>query len=327
VRADVYVSAAAWRGDRDAPGLDPAVLERIQALEGVSAVDQIRGFRGRAEDRPVALRGVRMDLLDTETRFQVLQGPVWVEGEERVFVSEPFARKAGVVAGDRLSLETPGGIVRPTITAVVRDYGNEAGAITMDLSQMARWFGPGDPHGVALYLDPGVDPGDVLGRVSQATTAYGLTIQENRELRENALQVFDQTFRITVVLQGMALVIAAVGVTLTLLVLGTDEAGLLALYRALGATGGQVFRFFVAKGIAIALLGTVLGVAGGLALAAVLVHVVNPSYFGWSLEFHLPGGTLLRQAAWVLVAAAAAALVPALGASRPQRNALNPVEA
>ncbi len=326
VQADIYVSAAAWRGDRDAPGLNPDLLEELTSLEGVASVDQIRGFRGRAEGRPVALRGVRLGLLETDVRFQILRGPVAAPAEF-VFVSEPFARKTGLNPGDALALETPGGIVRPTVSAVVRDYGSEAGAITMDLAQMARWFGGGDPHGAALYLEPGADAGASLAQVVETTRGYGLTVRANRELRENALRIFDQTFRITLVLQGMALLIAAVGVTLTLLVLGTDEAGLLGLYRALGASRAQVFRFFVAKGVAIALLGTALGVMGGFALAAVLVHVVNPTYFGWTLEFHVPANTLVRQSLWVLLAAAAAALIPAMGASRPRSRALNPVEA
>ncbi|MDH3223208.1 MAG: ABC transporter permease [Gemmatimonadota bacterium] len=326
VQADIYVSAAAWRGDRDAPGLDPGLLAALGSLEGVAAVDHIRGFRGRAQGRPVALRGVRLDLLEMDTRFQILRGPAEASAEF-VFVSEPFARKTGLNPGDTLSLETPGGIVRPTVSAVVRDYGSEAGAITMDVAQMDRWFGGGDPHGAALYLEPGTDANPTMAQVIQTTRGYGLTVRANRDLRENALRIFDQTFRITLVLQGMALLIAAVGVTLTLLVLGTDEAGLLGLYRALGASRAQVFRFFVAKGIAIALLGTVLGVVGGFALAAVLVQVVNPTYFGWTLEFHVPAATLLRQALWVLLAAAAAALIPAAGASRPRTRALNPVEA
>ena len=326
VRADVYVSAAAWRGDRDTPGLDRTLMDELAALPGVEAVDQIRGFQGRASGRPVALRGVHLAMLEPETRFQILDGAD-VPSTDGVYVSEPFARKAGLDPGDPVVIETPAGPVEATVIAVVRDYGSEAGAITMDAAQLEAWFGPGDPQGAALYVEPDTDLDDVLARVDALTRGYGLTVRSNRSLRENALRIFDQTFRITVVLQAMALLIATVGVTLTLIVLGTDEAGQLALYRALGASRGQIFRFFVAKGTAIAVLGSLLGTAAGLALAAVLVHVVNPAYFGWSLDTHVPLSTLAGQMAWVFVAAAAASSVPALDASRPASAALNPVEA
>ena len=326
VQADVYVSSAAWRGDRDTPGLDAGLVARMTGNPGVEAVDLVRGFRGRASGRPVALRGVRLDLLEPGTRFQVLRGSE-TQQASGVYVSEPFARKTGLGPGDAVAIETPEGVVQPPILAVVRDYGSEAGAITMDIGQMARWFGPGEPQGAALYVRDGVDADAVLAQVGDLTRGYGLSVRSNRALRENALQIFDQTFRITVLLQGMALLIATVGVTLTLIVLGTDEAGQLALYRALGATRGQVFRFFVAKGTVIAAIGAVLGTVAGLALAAVLVHVVNPAYFGWSLDTHVPVRTLMEQTVWVLAAAAVASLVPAASASRPASTALNPVEA
>ncbi|MGI9628365.1 MAG: ABC transporter permease, partial [Longimicrobiales bacterium] len=244
-----------------------------------------------------------------------------------VYVSEPFARKTGLSVGDAFDLDTPQGTVSPRVAAVLRDYGNERGAITMDLGQMDRWFGAGDPHGAALYLDAGADLDEVTARVELAAAEYGVTVRPNRFLRANALEVFDQTFRITLILQAMALVVATVGVMLTLFVLGYDEAGVLALYRALGATRGQVFRFFVAKGIAIALIGTVLGLAAGAALAWLLIFVTNPSYFGWSLDAHVPGLQILGQVGWILGAAALASIYPAFLASRPQPRALNPIEA
>lgn len=333
VQADVYVSAAAWRGDRDAPGLSPDIQAALARVPGLMAADRVRGFSGRAAGRAVSLRGVDLALEGTPERFHVLAGtpPTGAEldGETpgRVIVSEPLARKAGLAPGDVLELETPTGTVYPVVAAVVRDYGSERGAVTMDLARMAAWFGPGEPHGAALYLEDGTDAPAVVQSLRAELAEHGLTIRPNRALRDNALRVFDQTFRITTVLQAMALLIAAVGVTLTLFVLGHDEAGTLALYRALGASRRQVFDFFVAKGMAIAVLGLLLGAVCGGALAAVLIHVVNPAYFGWSLDVHVPLGTLLRQSLWILLAAALAAVPPALMASRPRSRALNPVEA
>ena len=331
VRADIYVSAAAWRGDRDAPGLQPEVLDALREVEGVRVLDRVRGFTGRAEGTAISLRGVDLRQVPPSDRFQVLAGPAEPSTDgDGVYVSEPLARKAGLSPGDTIRLETPAGAAFPVVVSIVRDYGDERGAVTMDLTQMTRWFGPGDVHGAALYLEASegaADTDPVLADLRDRLGGYGLTIRSNRALRDNALRVFDQTFRITLVLQAMALLIAAVGVTLTLLVLGHDEAGTLALYRALGATRPQVFAVFTAKGAVIALAGTALGFVGGSALAALLIYVVNPTYFGWSLEPHVPVGQLLAQAAWIQVAAVLAGVIPALGASRPTASALNPVEA
>jgi putative ABC transport system permease protein len=48
----------------------------------------------------------------------------------------------------------------------------------------------------------------------------------------------------------------------------------------------------------------------------VLVLVVNPAFFGWSLGLFVPWGALAGQAAVILLVAAAASLYPALAASR-----------
>ena len=114
----------------------------------------------------------------------------------------------------------------------------------------------------------------------------------------------------------MGLVISAAGVTLSLLVLARERRAELALYRALGASRGQLAALFLGRGLALGAVGLLLGVAGGGALALVLVRSVNPAFFGWSLGLHVPWARLLSQAGAILAAAAVASVHPALVASR-----------
>ena len=57
-------------------------------------------------------------------------------------------------------------------------------------------------------------------------------------------------------------------------------------------------------------------------LTLVLVTVVNPGWFGWTLELHWPVGALLAQSAAVLIAGLLAAILPARLASRVDGAAL-----
>jgi putative ABC transport system permease protein len=66
----------------------------------------------------------------------------------------------------------------------------------------------------------------------------------------------------------------------------------------------------------VGLAGLATGAAGGAGLAWVLVELVNPAFFGWTLGVHVPWSSLAGQAATILLAAAAASLYPALTASR-----------
>jgi putative ABC transport system permease protein len=110
--------------------------------------------------------------------------------------------------------------------------------------------------------------------------------------------------------------IAACGITLTLIVLARERLGELALYRALGSTRLQIARVFLGKGLGMALFGVLLGAFGGLALAMVLIFLINRAYFGWTIAVHWPWAELGQQVATILLAAFAASLYPALRASR-----------
>jgi putative ABC transport system permease protein len=106
-------------------------------------------------------------------------------------------------------------------------------------------------------------------------------------------------------------------------VLARERRGELALYRALGASRPQLARIFLGRGLAIGVAGLALGTLGGAALALVLVDVVNPAFFGWTLGVHVPWGRLAAQALAIVLAAAAASLHPALVASRTPAQELS----
>jgi putative ABC transport system permease protein len=114
----------------------------------------------------------------------------------------------------------------------------------------------------------------------------------------------------------MALLIAVCGVSLTLLIIGRERATELALYRSLGATRGQLFGLGISEGAGLGVLGLVLGLVGGGALAAILILLINRDWFGWTIRFDLPAAALALQVAWILAGAVAAAIYPALRSSR-----------
>ncbi len=168
---------------------------------------------------------------------------------------------------------------------------------------------------MALYLRPGADPERVIEELRARTGGAPLVFRSNRRLRAEVFRIFDQTFAVTRLLQGMALLIAVAGITLSLLVLARERVFELALYRSLGATRRQLFRLFVGKAIGLAGIALGLGLAGGIGLAAVLVLVINRAYFGWTIQMHWPWGGVLEQLAAILAAAVVAGLYPALAAS------------
>ena len=236
--------------------------------------------------------------------------------EGAALVSEPLARKAGTGRGGTLAVHGARGEMALPVAGVYRDYGAESGAALVDLVTFARVFGEGPPSNAALWLAAGVDPEASVARLRADLSGEPVLVRSNRTLRAEVLAIFEQTFAVTRLLQAMGLVISAAGVTLSLLVLARERRAELALYRALGASRGQLAALFLGRGLALGAVGLLLGVAGGGALALVLVRSVNPAFFGWSLGLHVPWARLLSQAGAILAAAAVASVHPALVASR-----------
>jgi putative ABC transport system permease protein len=320
VRADVYVTTESWARAGVEATLEPALVEALLGHPAVSHVDRLRRLSAHIGDRRVAVAGVDMSLPGREERFPLLTGAREealrrVREAGAVLVSEPLARKAGLWAGDRVRLTASAGEQDFEIAGVYADYSTEAGVVAMDLGTLAARFGPGPVHSLALYLRPGAEPGRAIDELRARAGSAPLVFRSNRRLREEVFAIFDQTFAVTRLLQGMALLIAVAGITLTLLVLARERVAELALYRALGATRGQLFAHFVGKGLGMAGLALVLGAAGGVVLAGILVLVINRAYFGWTIQMYWPWRAVLEQLAAIVAAALVASLYPALRAS------------
>jgi putative ABC transport system permease protein len=269
----------------------------------------------------VALAGVEMGIPAGETRFPLLDGArdsalAQVRSTRAVLISEPLARKTGLWRGDSLPLFTSRGEERFAVAGVYYDYSSENGTVIMDIGTLADAFGPGPVNSIALYLDPDRSADAVIGEIRARFPDTPLLLRSNRALRAEVFTIFDQTFAVTRILQVMALLIAVCGITLTLLVLARERLPELALYRALGAHPRQILGLFLTEGTGIGALGLVLGLVGGIQLAAILVFVINRAYFGWTIQVAVPALTLAWQAATILGAAALASVYPALRASR-----------
>ncbi len=320
LQADVYITTESWRRARSAAALDGEWVAELGALPGVAETDRLRQFFAYSGDRRISLAGVDMSLSASRARFELLEGDLREalarsREEGGVIISEPLARKAGLQRGQDLELQTPRGAVALPIVGVSYDYSSELGSAAIDLRTMERIYGPGPISNLALYLEPGRDAQRVIDDLRVRFADRPLEIRSNADIRQEVFRIFDQTFAVTRLLQLMSLLIAACGVTLTLIVLARERISELALYRALGATRQQIFRVFLGKGLGMALFGLALGTLGGIALAMILIFLINRAYFGWTIAVHWPWVALANQVATILVAAVLASVYPALRAS------------
>jgi putative ABC transport system permease protein len=208
-----------------------------------------------------------------------------------------------------LGLPASGAQSRFTVAGVWRDYVRQNGAIVMDRQEYQRLTGDARVNDLQLWLAPGADGGAVQDALrSQAGAARDLLeMASARELRAVSLRIFDRSFAVTWWLQAVAIGIGLFGVAASFsaqVLARRKEFGLLA---HLGLTRRQILGVVAAEGAAWTLAGALAGIALGLAVAVVLVHVVNPQSFHWTMDLLVPWARLLVLGLAVVAAGTATA--------------------
>lgn len=237
----------------------------------------------------------------------------WREGEPTgpipIWVSEAIVDLYGARLGEELDLPIAGQ-TRPFLVAGVwRDYARQFGAIAIDADDYERLTGDRVRTEAALWLEPGASAAQVIRDLQGQLETRSAEFAETGELRAISLHIFDRSFAVTYVLELAAIVIGLVGIAATFsaqAIARTREFGML---RHLGVTRGQILALLAIEGLLVTALAIVVGLAAGLAVAWVLVEIVNPQSFHWTMDFRLPLGLVLGLIAALLGAAAATALI------------------
>jgi putative ABC transport system permease protein len=172
-----------------------------------------------------------------------------------------------------------------------------------------------------VYLAPGTDLEAVRNKIKRVAANSEVLIFSNRDIRREAIRIFDQTFAITYALEAVAIVVAVMGIAGALLSIVIDRRREFGLLRFLGAATSQIRKLILVEAGLIGLLANFAGVALGFVLSLVLIFVINKQSFGWTIQFHWPVAILLGALSGVYLATVLAGIYPARVAQR-----LNPIE-
>jgi len=325
--ADLYVRPAGEAAADRHPTLSPELVEQIAKLPGVAAVERLRVYEISLDGMPVELAWADLGVLREYRKSDFLSGRPASEvldeirGKDAVIVSEPFTYKHGKRAGDSIALNLGGGQASFRIADVFYDYGNERGSIIMDRDTMLRYLPDPQPSNIAVYVQPRVSPVVVKREIFEAGADHRILVFSDRDLRHEAIRIFDRTFAITYALEAIAVLVAVMGVAGALLALVIDRRRELGLLRFLGASAGQIRKLILAEAGMLGLLANLAGLAVGYFLSLVLVFVINKQSFGWTIRFHWPVAVLVGALTVVYAATVIAGLYPARVAVQ-----LNPLE-
>jgi putative ABC transport system permease protein len=326
--ADLYLRPAGEPAPDRHPTVSLELADEISKLPGVAGVDRLRAYEISYDGMPATLASVDLSALRADHRSNFFSGRSTeqvlseIRNAQAVLVSEPFTYKHGVRAGDTITLALGAARASFRIADVYYDYGSERGSILMDRQTMLRYLPDSAPSNLAIYVAPSASAETVREEILQASAGYRVLLFSNRDLRTEAIRIFDRTFAITYALEAIAVIVAVMGIAGALLALVIDRRRELGLLRFLGAAAGQVRKQILVEAGLLGLLANFAGLALGFALSLVLIYVINKQSFGWTIRFHWPIAVLIGAISVVYLATVVAGLYPAQVALR-----LNPLEA
>ncbi|MFT5202289.1 MAG: ABC-type antimicrobial peptide transport system permease subunit [Candidatus Aldehydirespiratoraceae bacterium] len=315
VTADWFISSA----DN---GPNPAFSSELaNQIEQLPQVDTAIRFRFLLEAYATDFDGEVRDSSATNMRESLGHlDPDFVElnedaiARDSIWVHEDFANDNEFTLGSTFVIRFPDQTSEAVrIDGIYSDssiYGNRV----VNLELWADHYPAGQDQFVSVTVNDGVAQEDARAALSAVTDAYPqINLDTRDEFQDRRSAQIDQFLTVISVLLLVAIIIALLGIAITLALSVLERTRELGLVRAVGMTSQQMMRMVLFEGAIIALFGGVLGVALGSVFGAAAVAVI-PDDFIRTLD--IPVLDMLQYLAIASVAGIGAAIIPARRAAR-----------
>jgi lipoprotein-releasing system permease protein len=322
--------------------------KKLNRLPGVKAIAPYVGGQGlltyEGQVSPIVLTGVlpEQEQKVTHLKDKLLLGNIDDLQHFGIILGRGLAMNLGVMMGDKVTIMIPQATVSPagmiprfkrfTVTGIFTagtgfNFDTKLAFIHMDDAQK--------------LLQMGEDVTGLKMKINDIYQAPAMTTQLERQLGEeyqigNWTQQFGAFFQAVKMEKNMMFLIllliiavAAFNLVSSLVMVVNDKQAEIAILRTIGATPGTILWIFIVQGMMVGLLGTLMGLLGGIALASNAttivnglqslfdVHLLSPSiYFVDYLPSKIMWSDLWQVCAMALLMSFLATIYPAWRASK-----------
>ena len=261
------------------------VLERLKNVEGVERIaPSIEGqglITGRGGPRGVMIRGIRPEDFRSKPILSthIVLGKAEEFGGNSVAIGRRLSAALGVTIGDTVTLISPQGrstvfgstprFAGYTIGAIydVGMYEYDSGYVFMPLDSAQTFFQM--PVSVSALEVFAKDPHDLDGVKNRLIEAAGVPVRalDWREQNSSFTNALAVERNVMFLILSLIIMVAAFNIISSLIMLVKDKGRDIAILRTMGAPRGMILRIFLLTGASIGVLGTMLGLALGVAFA------------------------------------------------------------
>lgn len=307
------------------PPISEQLADGIRSVPGVREVQGVRAVEMSYDGRPFVVQALdpsRTGLPLVDGRWPALAAAF--NSGQGVLLTENFAYRTGLRAGDRLPLPARDGPVSlPVLGTYVDFQGNgDLGGIAIARARYRALWRDALLSRVRVWVEPGVDVSVVRNEIQQRFgSAFGVHAVTFAQARAGVVELVDGVFSINYAVVLIALTVSFIGVTNFLLAAVLDRRAELRTLDAVGVGAGQIARSVILEGSLLGVIGVLIGVAAGYVVARIIVLYSVPMVTGWHFELFFPSQTTVLLCVSGVLLAAAAGVLPARLATRRRANA------
>lgn len=290
-------------------GIPLTITDQIAELDGVAQATGVGFTSVRLIDpnepasttqASAAQRGVFVQTINPATigglfDLGVTQGDLGSLGADGIFVDAERAESKGWDIGTRLKIIRVDGV---EVNAEVRGFVSGDTSFANYVASRDMFADAPSPifdAFVYIKVAPGAVFGDVRDRVAAISSDAGIgTLQTKDEFIDDQAAQINQVLALIYGLLGLSIIIAIVGIVITLLLSVFERRREIGLLRAVGMTKSQVRTTVRWESVITSLLGAVSGVVLGIVMGIVVVAALSDE---GDITFRLP----VNETLWIVV--------------------------
>lgn len=238
----------------------------------------------------IALRGVDLSLEKGVTRIISLikdDSSKFKQGEFEIILGEELAKNLGVRVGDKVSLIMPkmekklswfSPLGRMAVAKPFRVIGlfnsgmyeYDATFAYISLSSAKKLLGTDGVTGIAVRTKDAFKVSNIAKKIEEAFPDYGVITWQDKN--HNLLSALKLEKVVTAILLSLIIFVSVFNIANTLIMTVLAKTKEIGILRSMGAKKGEIMTIFIFKGLLSGLLGTLIGLVGGIALSKLISY-------------------------------------------------------
>ncbi len=324
IRADLLVSSGHPLATGGMPNIPmPGEMKKdLEKVPGVRFVDTFRKTYLNYQDRQILLEIVDFALRMEYCPLLIVEGNRekirrLLPNQDYITVNEHFAKQFRTKPGDVIVLPTPDGPKRFGVAAIVVSYSGDAGIVWIDNATYQRHWKDSLIDTFEVVVKPGTDISAlrqaILDRFGKERKLFVLPVPEAKAEIEKML---DQMFVMNNAVNIITLIIAGIGVIVTLLASVLERTREIGILRSIGMKKSQVSGLVLLESMMLGAAGGVLGTATGALIGWISLEGFMRVDFGGNIQYHIHYPSVAWAMALAIGLAALAGLYPAWRAAK-----------